>query len=113
MTATSFFASIQRTMIEMADGQTTFQFASRADLRRALDYQPGGDEKSVRCWVKWNPGDTDWQCLRAGFVRKHSVMFVVAAKDIAISDADLPAKQTADHRRERYETKAALSEASA
>jgi hypothetical protein len=96
--------------VRMADGRTTFQFASRKDLQKALGMEPD-DSHTAGGWVKWNPDDPNWVPLRVCHIRKHSVAFVVAAEDVVESDDDLPAKEVAEARLAAWQKREAEEEA--
>lgn len=90
--------------VRMKDGLTTFQFASRKDFVRTLGQDPSADDALVRqtAWVKRNPGaEEPWHRMRIAFINRHSVAFVIAAEDTP--DYGLPAKETADERRRKFE----------
>lgn len=90
----------------MTDGRTVFQFASRGDLRKAIQNEPDSEEPVIG-WVRWNVADREWHMLRACHIRKHAIAFVVDAQGEAQSrgtlDTEVPAREEADRRRARYE----------
>lgn len=97
--------------VRIKDGRTTFQFASRRDLLRALGEPHTLTEEAhlrpVKAWAKWNLDDPDWQEIGIPFINKSSVSFVVNARDAATSEADLPALEEANERLRRYEQREA------
>lgn len=79
--------------VRMADGHTTFQFASRGDLQKVLKREAADDGRPVECFAKWSLDDeAPWVPVRGVHVRRHSIAFVVSAEDMAAGDDDLPAK---------------------
>jgi hypothetical protein len=89
--------------VHMADGKTVFQFPSRKSLQRALGHEPG-DEGNEQAFIRTNVTD-GWVPVRAAYIRKHSVAFVVAAEDVAANESvedELPAKAMADERARQW-----------
>lgn len=91
--------------VAMTDG-SVFQFASRNDLRRVLDRDLAEqDDRTVTAWAQFNTDTREWAPLRTAYLRKHSILYIVAAEDVAESDADLPAKALRDERAAKWAEK--------
>lgn len=91
--------------VVMADGQTTFQLATRKDLTRLLDRDNCGEEdRPIQGWIfrRWD-AERGWLPVRMTYIRRNSIACVVSAEDLATDEADLPAKAEADRRRQQYE----------
>lgn len=87
----------------------TFQFASRKDLRKAMDKpgaEPLSDDKYTKGWVKDAP-EWQWRPVRVLHLRRISIDHVVAAEDVALSPEDLPAQAVAEERKASYEKREA------
>lgn len=98
--------------VQLADNRTLFQFASRGDLQQAMAHAPGEEVRGVQAWMRSPLTGNEWIEVRAAFVRKHSVMFVIEAEAIA-EETGLPAKATADERKRKWEEREAVQGAAA
>jgi hypothetical protein len=90
---------------------TVFQFVSRHDLVKVLpprqEVAEGVDkvgEPKVVAWArdKGDPTNPEWRRTIVRRIRRPAIDYIVNAEDEAKSDADLPAKEVAEHRQRRH-----------
>jgi hypothetical protein len=87
----------------MTDG-AVFQFASRADLRKVVNREPAAeDDRTIRGFYKSNLTGWKWVELRIDHLRRHSIIYVIAAEDLDPGPDDLPAQAVAEERQRRWE----------
>lgn len=87
--------------VELTDGRV-FQFASRTDIRRVLDAEPGADDVKVPGWLRRAPGER-FVPLRVSFLRRGLIASIVDAEAEAGEFAEeVPARAERDRRAAAY-----------